>query len=75
MPVMKFEISPVVGKKSVGLKDKKHHSSPQSSQSSPRKKNLINLCDLRVLCGEILLENGFEFHEVSYKATAIDFEP
>ena len=30
---------------------------------------LNNLCDLRVLCGEILLENGIGFHEVSYKAS------
>ena len=32
---------------------------------------LNNLCDLRVLCGEILLENGIGFHEVSYKASAL----
>jgi len=29
--------------------------------------NLNTLCDLRVLCGEVLLENGTGFHEVSYK--------
>jgi hypothetical protein len=28
----------------------------------PRKKILNNLCALRVLCGEILLENGIGFH-------------
>jgi hypothetical protein len=36
-------------------------------QRTPRKKILDNLCDLRVLCGEILLENGIGFPEVSYK--------
>ena len=34
---------------------------------TPRKKILNNLCDLRILCGEILLENRIGFHEVSYK--------
>ena len=28
---------------------------------------LNNLCDLCVLCGEIFLENGIGFYEVSYK--------
>ncbi|CAB1080698.1 hypothetical protein D1AOALGA4SA_8376, partial [Olavius algarvensis Delta 1 endosymbiont] len=39
--------------------------SPQSSQRALRKKNYFNLCVLSVLCGEILIENGIRFHEVS----------
>jgi hypothetical protein len=33
----------------------------------PIPKILNNLCALRVLCGEIILENGIGVHEVSYK--------
>jgi hypothetical protein len=33
------------------------------------KKKLNNLCALRVLCGEILLENGIGFHELSYEGS------
>jgi hypothetical protein len=32
---------------------------------TPRKKILNNLCDLRVLCGEIFLEKGIGYYEVS----------
>jgi hypothetical protein len=39
-------------------------------QRTPRKKILNNLCDLRLLCGEVFLENGIGFHEVSYKNLA-----
>jgi len=46
--------------------EKETKSSPQSTQRTLRKKILNNLCDLRVLSGEILLENGIRFHEVSY---------
>jgi hypothetical protein len=54
-------------KKTTGQIEKETNSSPQSSQRTLRKKILNNLCALRVLCGEILLENGIGFHEVSYK--------
>ncbi len=58
-----------MAKKTAGLIEKETNSSPRSSQRTLRKKNLNNLCDLRVLCGEIFLENGIGFHEVSYKMT------
>jgi len=51
-------------KKTAGQIEKETNSSPQSSQRTLRKKNLNNLCEL---CGEILIENGIGFHEVSYK--------
>jgi hypothetical protein len=54
-------------KKTAGQIEKETNSSPQSSQRTLRKKIKNNLCDLRVLCGEILLENGIRFYEVSYK--------
>jgi hypothetical protein len=56
-------------KKNAGPIEKETNSSPQSSQRTPRKKILNNLCDLRVLCGEILLENGIGFYKVSYKVS------
>jgi hypothetical protein len=46
---------------------KKHNSSPQRTLRTPRKKILNKLCDLRDLCGEIFLENGIGYYEVSYK--------
>ena len=51
---------------------------PIGPMTTPRwenaeKKNLTNLCALRVLCGEILLENGIGFHDVSYKAVGAVF--
>jgi hypothetical protein len=54
-------------KKTAGQIEKETNSSPQSSQRTLRKKIKNNLCALRVLCGEILLENGIGFHEVSYE--------
>jgi hypothetical protein len=52
---------------------RKRNSSPQSSQRALRKKFFNNLCDLRVLCGEMLLENGIGFLEVPYMGSkAID---
>jgi hypothetical protein len=56
-------------KKTAGQIEKETNSSPQSSQRTLRKKILNNLCARRVLCGEILLENGIGFHEVSYKVS------
>jgi hypothetical protein len=38
----------------------------------PRKKIINNLCDLRVLCGEILLENSIGFHEVSTRCQGVE---
>ena len=76
-------------KKTAGQIEKETNSSPQSSQPPAhrawglrpggrtlRKKILNYLCALRVLCGEILLENGIGFHEVSYKrfSTATDLK-
>ena len=67
-------------KKTAGQIEKETNRSPRSSQPPAhrayglrpggrtlRKKIFNNLCDLRVLCGEILFENGVGFHEVSYK--------
>jgi len=62
-------VSPAAGQKTAGLIEKETNSSPQSSQRTLRKKILNNLCALRVLYGEILLENGIGFHEVSYEVS------
>jgi len=61
--------SAAAGRGATGQIEKETNSSPQSSQRTLRKKIFYNLCALRVLCGEILLENGIGFHEVSYKGS------
>jgi hypothetical protein len=43
----------------------------QSGQVRSNPKILNYLCDLRVLCGEILLENGIGFHEISYEVSGL----
>jgi hypothetical protein len=53
--------SAAAGQKTAGLIEKKTNSSPQSSQRTLRKKILNNLCDLRVLCGEIFLGMASDF--------------
>jgi hypothetical protein len=63
------DFSPAAGKKTARLIEKETNSSPQSLQKTLRKKILNNLCALRVLCGEILLENNIGFHKVSYKVS------
>jgi hypothetical protein len=73
-------ISAAAGHRKASQIETETNSSPQSSQPPAhrayglrpggrtlRKKILNNLCALRVLCGEILLENGIEIHEVSYE--------
>jgi len=68
----RFQVSaPPPAKKTAGQIEKETNSSPQSSQRTLRKKFLNNFCALRVLCGEILLENGIGFHEVSYKVSGV----
>jgi hypothetical protein len=62
-------ISAAAGHRKASQIEKETNSSPQSSQRTLRKKILNNLCALRVLCGEILLENGIEIHEVSYEVS------
>jgi len=62
---VKFHISAAAGQKNGRPNRKKTNRSPQSSQRTLRKKILINLCALRVLCGEMLLGYGIGFHEVS----------
>jgi hypothetical protein len=72
-------VSAAAGKKMAGLIEKETNSSPQSSQRTPRKKIKKNLCDLRVLCGEILIgmaSNFMKFHtrfQVSGKVDAIAY--
>jgi hypothetical protein len=56
-----------VASAAAGQIEKETNNSPQSSQRTQRKKIFNNLCYLRVLCGEILLENGIGFYEISYK--------
>jgi hypothetical protein len=56
-----------LAREAADLIEKKHNSSPQSPQRTPRKKSLINLRALCVLSGETLHKNGIEFKEVSYK--------
>ena len=60
-------------KKTAGLIEKETNSSPQSSQRTLRKTIVNNLCDLCVLCSEILIGNGIGSREVSYKDTVPTF--
>jgi len=67
--VERFNVQPRRRPKKRPVKSKKkHNSSPQRTQ---RKKILNNLCDLRDLCGEIFLENGIGYDEVSYKGSRL----
>jgi hypothetical protein len=66
VPGFSFQPSRQPKKRPVKSK-KKHNSSPQRTQRTPRKKILNNLCELRVLCGEIFLENGIGYCEVLYE--------
>jgi hypothetical protein len=68
--VQGFEVqgsAPPPAKKTAGQIEKETNSSPQSSQRTLRKRIYNYLCVLSGLCGEIFLDNGIGFHEVSYE--------